>query len=370
MCERHHSCDVIVVGGRIAGSTVAALLGDRGISVLLVERVRFPSTTISTHFFRGEGLVAVLDRLSVLDEVLDLGCPPLRREWSFGFGTTGPEEGPPQRPGDAGFGLSVRRAPLDDVLLRRARRADGVAVAQPATVVRLLREDGRVTGARLRDREGEYDVQSRIVVGADGRHSLVAREVAPSVEHHVEALRTLYYRYVSGWSDPGGAAPDAAEFSLRGDEIAYVFPSDAGLACVGISAPSADFAAFRAAPDAELDRRLRAHPGLAGRWADATPAGRAAGGPPEPSWMRAPAGPGWALVGDAAVHQDPWTGAGMDTAGRHAVLAADAIADWLGGRVTEAEAFGRDHRDRDEHVLADWTECTSLARDLSQLADA
>ena len=137
---------MIVVGGRIAGSTVAALLGDRGISVLLVERVRFPSTTISTHFFRGEGLVAVLDRLSVLDEVLALGCPPLRREWSFGFGTTGPEEGPPQSPGDAGFGLSVRRAPLDDVLLRRAGRADGVAVAQPATVVRLLREDGRVDG--------------------------------------------------------------------------------------------------------------------------------------------------------------------------------------------------------------------------------
>ena len=86
--------------------------------------------------------------------------------------------------------------------------------------------------------------------------------------------------------------------------------------------------------------------------------------------MRAPAGPGWALVGDAAVHQDPWTGAGMDTAGRHAVLAADAIADWLGGRVTEAEAFGRYRRDRDEHVLADWPECTTLARDLSQLAAA
>ena len=76
------------------------------------------------------------------------------------------------------------------------------------------------------------------------------------------------------------------------------------------------------------------------------------------------------LVGDAAVHQDPWTGAGMDTAGRHAVLAADAIADWLGGVAPEEEAFARYRRARDEHVLADWQECTTLARDLSQLAVA
>lgn len=370
MCERDHVYDVVVVGARIAGSTIAALLGERGRSVLLVERVRFPSTTISTHFFRGEGLVAVLDRLAVLNEVLALGPPPLRREWSFGFGTPGPAEGLPQEPGEAGFSLSVRREPLDDLLLRRAARTEGVEVAQPAAVTGLLREDGRVTGVRLRDGEAEYDVRSSIVVGADGRHSLVAREVGAAAEHEVEALRTLYYRYVSGWCGPDGGPPDAAEFSLNGDEIAYVFPSDAGLACIGVSAPRRDFAAFRAAPDAELGRRIEAHPGLAARWASAAPVGRAAGGSPEPSWVRTPAGPGWLLVGDAAVHQDPWTGAGMDTAGRHAVLAADAIADWLGGVVPEEEALDRYRRSRNEHVLDNWRECTTLARDLSQLAVA
>ena len=66
MCKRDHTCDVVVVGARIAGSTVATLLGERGLRVLLVESVRFPSTTISTHFFRGDGLVAVLDKLSIL----------------------------------------------------------------------------------------------------------------------------------------------------------------------------------------------------------------------------------------------------------------------------------------------------------------
>jgi 2-polyprenyl-6-methoxyphenol hydroxylase-like FAD-dependent oxidoreductase len=207
----------------------------QALRVLLVERVRFPSTTISTHFFRGAGLVGVLDKLSILDDVLALGPPPLRREWSFGFGTPGPDEGPPQEPGAAGFSLSVRRGPLDDLLFHRAARTEGVEVAQPATVTGLLREDGRVVGARLRDREAEYNVRSRVVVGADGRHSLVAREVAATAEHEVEALRTLYYRYMSGWCAPDGGATDAAEFSLNGDEIAYVFPSDAGLACIGLA---------------------------------------------------------------------------------------------------------------------------------------
>jgi hypothetical protein len=58
--------DVIVVGSRVAGATLAALLGDAGALVLLIDRTDFPSTTSSTHFFRGAGMVAVLDRLDVL----------------------------------------------------------------------------------------------------------------------------------------------------------------------------------------------------------------------------------------------------------------------------------------------------------------
>ena len=71
MPERY---DVIVVGARVGGSALAALLGDQGVSVLLLDRAQFPSTTSSTHFFRGAGMVGVLERLGVLDAVLDLGC--------------------------------------------------------------------------------------------------------------------------------------------------------------------------------------------------------------------------------------------------------------------------------------------------------
>lgn len=65
--------DVIVAGARIAGSTLAAILGDAGYRVLLVDRATFPTSTLSTHFFRGGGLLSVLNRLNVLDQVLALG---------------------------------------------------------------------------------------------------------------------------------------------------------------------------------------------------------------------------------------------------------------------------------------------------------
>jgi len=362
--------DVVVVGARVAGSTLAALLGDLGVRVLLVERVRFPRSTISTHFFRGAGLVAVLDRLVLLDEVLALGCPRIVREWDFGFGAPGPVEGPPQRAGDAGFGLSVRRAPLDELLLERARRSPAVDVAQPAAVRGLLRDGDRVCGVRVTADGRETDVRSRLVVGADGRHSTVAREVAPDLERSVEPLRTLYYRYVADWRGPGGEPPDAAEFSLNGDEMAYVFPSDGGATCIGLSAPATAFAGFRTEPDVELDRRLESHPGLVPRLRAAVTVGRTEGGPPEASWVRAAAGPGWALVGDAGWHQDPWTGEGMDNAAACATHAADAIAAWLAGTTSEDQAMAHYAAARRELVDASFEQCTSIGRDLSQLAPA
>jgi hypothetical protein len=108
--------DVVVVGARVAGSTVAALLGDSGAQVLLVDRASFPSPTLSTHFFRGGQAVSVFDRLGVLDRLLGLGAPPLRCEYTY-VGDPAGVVGPPQDPGEIGFSLSVRREALDELQL-------------------------------------------------------------------------------------------------------------------------------------------------------------------------------------------------------------------------------------------------------------
>jgi 2-polyprenyl-6-methoxyphenol hydroxylase-like FAD-dependent oxidoreductase len=72
MTSPNANYDVLVVGARIAGSVTASLLGEAGYRVLLVDATSFPSDTISTHFFRGAGLVSVLERLGVLDTALAL----------------------------------------------------------------------------------------------------------------------------------------------------------------------------------------------------------------------------------------------------------------------------------------------------------
>ena len=145
----------------------------------------------------------------------------------------------------------------------------------------------------------------------------------------------MYYRYFLGFTNPTGAEPDGAEFSLVEDELVYAFPSDAGTTCVALSVNLGDFAAMHHDAERVFHERLAAHPGLAPRLARCTLDGRLLGCGPKDHLVRVPAGPGWALVGDASLHQDPWTGNGMDNAGVHATFLAAAIDDWLAGRVPE-----------------------------------
>jgi flavin-dependent dehydrogenase len=357
--------DAVVVGARVAGSVTAALLGGAGHRVLLVDSAHFPSDTISTHFFRGAGLVSILQRLGVLDAVLAAGSPRLTVEYSFGAGQKEPTVGPPQNPGDAGHNLSVRRSVLDHILVERARSTPGVTVMEGTTLRDLVRtDDGRVTGVHL-DRGGERcSVPARIVVGADGRSSTVARLVAAPELRREAASRAMYFRYLRDFRGPDGSW-DGPEFSFVGDELAYAFPSDAGITCLAISINLDGFAVFRASPEAAFAERLAAHVGMHDRFRAATTEGRMLGSGPKDAVIRAPSGPGWALVGDAAMHQDPWTGYGMDNAAIHASFLAEAIDAWLGGRTTARAAMGEYAARRDAHALEGFEFTAAQGRDLS-----
>lgn len=361
--------DAVVVGARLAGSTVAALLGDAGHSVLLVDRATFPSPTLSTHFFRGGGLGAILDRLGVLDEVLALGPPRLVRErWTLGPGRP-PQDRGPQNPGQIGYSLSVRRIALDHVLLARAAGVASVEVRQ-ATVVRDLLRDpgGAVRGVMLAGGDGtRSEALAPLVIGADGRHSTVARLAGAAVQADHGLTRPLYYRYFTGFGGGAAGTPEAAEFSLHGDELAYVFPSDAGCTCVALSIGVDDFAAFRRDAEGGFSRRLSAHPELADRIAGAAPASRVLGCGPGKAIGRRPWGPGWALAGDASLHWDPFSGLGMDFAAAHAARLADEAARWLDGRCSQNAALTAYRRARDE-ALTTFRQVSALSSDLRQLA--
>ena len=356
--------DVAIVGARVAGAVTAALLGDMGYRVLVVDSASFPSDTISTHFFRGGGLIGMLERLGVLERVLALGCPPLTRQYEYGDDPTPTVVGP-QDPGAVGHNLSCRRLPLDALLIERAL-AGGADVRQRTTAREVVIDAGRVTGLVIEHDGRRETVEANRVVGADGRGSPLARWLDAPTDRREPATRAMYFRYLTGFRGPDGSW-DGPEFSIVGDEMVYVFPSDDGIACLAISVSLEMFERFRRGPEAAFDARLGGHPGIVARYRSSKPISRILASGPKDALIRQASGPGWALVGDAGLQQDPWTGFGMDNAGVHAGFLAEAIDDWLSGRSSEDDAFRTYRMRRDQHALPGFDFTAEYGRDLTRL---
>ena len=109
------------------------------------------------------------------------------------------------------------------------------------------------------------------------------------------------------------------------------------------------------------------HPTVSRRFISATVEGWLQGSGPEPNYVRIPVGSRWALVGDAGLHQDPFTGLGIDMASMHSTILAQALLSWLGGSTSEEDALASYHKRRNEHALPGYHQTVALARDLRQL---
>jgi flavin-dependent dehydrogenase len=356
--------DVLIVGARVAGSILATFLGRGGWSVLVVDRATFPSATLSTHFFRGSGCAEALSKIGLLSDILETGAPPLVREYNADALTGTLTIDAPQDPGAIGFNLSVRRITLDGMLVERARREPTVEILEGTSLRSLMFEDGRVVGGHVSDGSSTSAVRARLVVGADGHSSRVATLADAGVQEEVPPARAMYYRYIEGLTGPEGEA-DGPEFSLADDELMYVFPSDAGMACVAVSVALSRYAQMRRHPDIAFMEHVMAHPFIAPRLRAGEWIGRLWGCGPRSSLVRVPAGPGWALVGDASMHQDPWAGLGMDNAAKQAMFLAEAIDDLLAGRMSESEALRTYHQRRDGDQLPGFRETAQLGANLN-----
>ena len=167
--------DAIVVGARCAGSPTAMLLARNGYRVLLVDRATFPSDTISTHVVQPTG-VGSLRRWGLLDRLIATGCPPIHT-YAFDFGpfTIAGSPGTDDSP----VAYCPRRTVLDKLLVDAAAEA-GADVREGFTVEEVVLDDDRVVGVRGHGKDGRSVTDhARVVVGADGLHSLVAARVEP-----------------------------------------------------------------------------------------------------------------------------------------------------------------------------------------------
>jgi flavin-dependent dehydrogenase len=333
--------DVIVVGARCAGSPTAMLLARQGFRTLLVDRATFPSDTVSTHVIHPPG-AAALHRWGLLDQVTATGCPPVGR-YSFDFGpvTVAGAPGSPESP----FAYAPRRTLLDKVLVDAAAAA-GAEVREGFTVEEVLTDDdGRVTGIRGHDQGGAAVVErAAVVVGADGRNSVVAKAVGAARYEDRPPLTVGYYSY---WSN---LPTDTFEAYSRPGRGWAVCPTNDDLTLVVGGWPHAEMAQYRNDVEATLMATFAASPEFLERIRDAKREERLAGAA-VPNYFRVPFGPGWALVGDAGYSRDFITAQGITDAFLDAEGLARALVSSLAGASPYDQALSAYQSIRDGRAM-------------------
>jgi 2-polyprenyl-6-methoxyphenol hydroxylase-like FAD-dependent oxidoreductase len=344
--------DAIIVGARCAGAPTAMLLARKGYRVLLVDRATFPSDTLSTHLVHAPG-VALLRRWGLLDQVAATGCPPIDT-YALDFGPV-VVRGTPRPAADGGStAYAPRRTVLDKILVDAADRA-GAEVRERFSVDEILVEDGTVVGMRGRDAGGRTVTErARVVVGADGWSSRVARAVGPDVYHAKPVLQTSYYTY---WS---GLPVDGMQTVIRPDRGWAAIPTNDDLTLLVVGWPQAEAAAYKADVEANYLTTLELAPEVAERVRGATRQARFAGGG-VPNFFRTPYGPGWALVGDAGYTKDPITAQGIGDAFADAERCAAALDEAFTGIRPYAEAMAGYQAARDAHARPIYDFTTELA---------
>jgi 2-polyprenyl-6-methoxyphenol hydroxylase-like FAD-dependent oxidoreductase len=335
--------DVIVVGARCAGAPTAMLLARKGYHVLLVDKATFPSDTMSSHFLQTRGVVC-LKRWGILERLIATECPPIRSMIIDAGPALFTDAVPPTDGVDVCY--APRRIILDHILVNAAVEA-GVHLRENFHVQELLWEDERVIGIRGRQPQGKtISEQATLIIGADGKRSLVARAVQAPTYSALPALTCGYYTY---WS---GVSLERQEIYQRDQRAIITFPTNDGKVVVAIQWPREQFDAVRHDVKGHFLETLEQYtPHLALRLWAGTQAERFVGTGDLPNFFRRPYGPSWALVGDAGYCKDPILAHGISDAFCDAQRLADAIENGLSGKLPLQEALADYEQRRNEEAL-------------------
>lgn len=316
--------DIIIVGARVAGAATAMRLAASGFRVLIVDKSRYGADTLSTHALMRPA-VLLLQRWGLLDALKAQGTPAVRKTtfcYSDDARCESVEIDIKLRHG-VGELYAPRRTVLDPILVDAARDA-GANVRHGVRVVDILGADeGQVGGVVVQTPDGErQEVRASLVIGADGRSSMVARRVGAAPYAIGRYSSATAYGYFDNLPIDGN------RWYFRPGSGAGALPTNGAQTLV--------FASVNHASTGTSPRELRATfarsllecaPDIGSAIDNAQLAGKLWSFPGMPGFLRQSWGDGWALVGDAGYMSDPITAHGITNALRDADLLARTIVE-------------------------------------------
>lgn len=350
--------DVVVVGARCAGSPLATFLKRAGLNVCVVDQTDFPSDTLSTHMFQIGG-IEILNKLGVLDKVMDTGAPPITSCY-MKFEDVDMSGPPRVRHNDLKIPLlCVRRIALDIRLVEMAQES-GVDMRLNTRVTGLLEKSGRVDGVRVSRRDGKTSaIHADLVVGADGRLSTLARLTGSRRYHVIPSERMSSWAYFRGVP----AQPVAKiYYHRRDDDFVVAAPADDGLFIVAVCPSVEYFDSYRTDSEGWFRRAVSGCAPVAELLANAERITKFRGLTRFEGFFREATGPGWVLVGDSGHFKDPTPGQGISDALRQVEKLSQAIIRGFGNPRERDETLRSWARWRDRDALQHYWFCSDIGK--------
>ncbi|WP_218508255.1 NAD(P)/FAD-dependent oxidoreductase [Variovorax sp. dw_308] len=334
------SPDVVVIGGGPAGSTVSALLAEKGYDVVLLEKAQHP------RFHIGESLLPMnmplFDRLGVRKEVENIGITKHGGEfvspWHdhtslFLFGEAMDKSFP--------YAVHVRRSEFDELLFRNAgkrgaRTFEGHKVTHVDMNAGKGTPDNRALIKVKADDGAETEWRPRFVIDASGRDTVLSNQLDAKKRNPKHASAAIFGHFANARRTPGKYEGNVTLFWFDHGWFWFI-PLRDGTTSVGAVASPAYFKRRTGTLTDFLMETIALAPKLAERLKDATLLEGATTTGNYAYDSKFCRGDRFAMIGDAYAFVDPMFSSGVYLAMNSAFASATAVDHWLKGEAKEAE---------------------------------